>query len=288
MTNEELVIRIRAGIDAAENSAQLYEQNRGFIAMIASKYRGYAEFDDLMQEGYLGLSAAVDHWEQSEGVPFISYAAFWIRQGMRRYIEHNSPVSIGMYQKISQYKKFHSWFEQNYGREPAEAESCRFLGVSSKVFHSILDGGNKANIASLDKPIGEEGDCTAGELITARHDVEGDALDRVQQEQLKAVIWPLVDALPEKQAAVIRLRYQEGLTLKEAGKRTGTTIEGARQCQVNGLRELRKPSKAKKLRPFIQDYIDTHAYGGSLGSFQRTWTSSTEYAALGLMEKRFE
>lgn len=288
MTNEELVIRIQAGIDTAENSAQLYEQNRGFIAMIASKYRGYAEFDDLMQEGYLGLSAAVDHWDQAEGVPFISYAAFWIRQSMSRYIERNSPVSIGMFNKLRQYKKFSAWFEQSYGREPEFAESCHFLGISDKEFRGILESGCKANIASLDRPVDEDGDCTAGDLIEGRHDVEGETLDRIQQEQLRAVLWPIVDTLPEKQAAVIRLRYQDGMTLKETGEQIGTTIEGARQYQAKAFRELRRSSRARQLKPFLEDYIDTHAYKSSgIGSFNRTWTSSTEYTALGLMEKGF-
>ena len=89
MSNEQLVIRIRAGEDTAANMLQLWKQNQRFIGMIAVKYSGYAEMDDLKQEGYLALCEAVRHYNPDQGVPFINYAAFYIRQGMQRYIENS-------------------------------------------------------------------------------------------------------------------------------------------------------------------------------------------------------
>ena len=89
MTNEQLVARIQVGEDTAVNMLQLWEQNQRFIGMIAVKYSGYAEMDDLKQEGYLALCEAVRHYNPDQGVPFINYAAFYIRQGMQRYIENS-------------------------------------------------------------------------------------------------------------------------------------------------------------------------------------------------------
>ncbi len=84
MDNEQLVARIQAGEDVAGNMLKLYDQNRGFLTSMAKKYQGLAEMDDLLQEGYIGLSEAVDHFDADRGVSFIHYAAFWIRPGMRR------------------------------------------------------------------------------------------------------------------------------------------------------------------------------------------------------------
>lgn len=94
MTNEQLTIRIKAGIDVANNMLQLWQQNRGFIHKIVNQYKAYAEEEDLEQEGYLGLSAAVDHYNPDEGVTFIHYASFWIKQYIARYIRGNGTVRL--------------------------------------------------------------------------------------------------------------------------------------------------------------------------------------------------
>ena len=88
MDNEQLVARIRAGVDTADNMLALYEQNHGFIHKMALKYSGYAEIEDLKQEAYIGLCAAVEHYDEDKGVAFISYAGFWIKQTMQRYIDN--------------------------------------------------------------------------------------------------------------------------------------------------------------------------------------------------------
>ena len=89
MLNEQLAARIQAGIDEADNMLRLWQQNEPFIRMMGRRFAGpgKAELEDLMQEGYLALCEAVRHYDMEQEVPFISYAAFWIKQGMKRYIE---------------------------------------------------------------------------------------------------------------------------------------------------------------------------------------------------------
>ena len=76
MDNEQLVPRIQAGDNEAENMLQLWKQNKGFIAMIARRYSAGAEMEDLEQEGYIALCEAVQHYDPTRGLSFISYAAF--------------------------------------------------------------------------------------------------------------------------------------------------------------------------------------------------------------------
>lgn len=94
MTNEQLVVRIQAGEETAANMLQLWQQNKGFVASIAKKYRGYAEMEDLMQEGYIGLNDAVAHYKEGKGALFTSYAAFWIRSRIRRYVEQSGTIRL--------------------------------------------------------------------------------------------------------------------------------------------------------------------------------------------------
>ena len=77
---------IQGGIDVSENMLQLWQQNKGFIARLAMKYTDCEDIEDLKQQGYIGLCNAVDGYRETEGTPFINYAAFWIKCSMRRYI----------------------------------------------------------------------------------------------------------------------------------------------------------------------------------------------------------
>ena len=108
MDNGQIVSRIQAGENEQENMTLLWQQNRNFITMIARKYSSCAEMEDLEQEGYIGLYEAVRHYDASSEVPFINYAAFWIRQVMRRYIDNCGRVvriPTHAVDKMQHYKK---------------------------------------------------------------------------------------------------------------------------------------------------------------------------------------
>lgn len=289
MTNEQLVTLIKNGIDVPENMLSLWKQNRGFIAKIACKYQGYEDIEDLKQQGYIGLCQAVDGYRTEENIPFINYAAFWIRQSMTRYIEDcGAVVRIPSYEQIRQrkYKKLLHAFEVQIGRKPTDWEVCCCMQISPKVLEEMKNNARMGRIGSLDSSINENDDNTVGDLIQGSADVEGDVLDKVEREELKQVIWPIVDSLPGDQAHVIRSIYQEGKTLKAAGEEIGTSIERTRLIRNNALRELRKPGKREKLIVFLPEDVESVAYRyNGVKSFNRTWTSSTELAALKIYEE---
>lgn len=285
MTNEQLAIRIKAGIDVADNMLQLWQQNRGFIHKIVNQYKAYAEEEDLEQEGYLGLSAAVDHYNSDEGVTFLHYASFWIKQYMSRYIKSNGTIRLpeSMQGRIREYNKMVQKWQQNYHRKPTDGEICHFLEISWEMLENLRKAAQMVQIGSLDVPVGEEGDCSMYDLLPSAIDEGEQTIEKIQHEQLCAVLWPLVDSLPGQQPQVIRARYQERRTLADIAKEKGVTLDAIRQQEAKGLRELRKPSKSKLLRPFLPE--DDRIYsmglqGNGVGSFNRTWTSSTERAAL--------
>lgn len=288
MTNEQLVTRIKAGVDVADNMLRLWTQCRRFIFKMSNRYRGCAEEDDLTQEGYLGLCRAVDGYDPGLGVDFLPYAAHWIRQAMARFIHNNGTVRIPVHEQgsLHQYRRLCNAFLLEEGREPTEREIGHYLGMGPKAVGRLKEAARMASIGSLDAPLDESEDISLSDAIAAPYDLEADALDKVQAQQLKAAIWPLVDALPGRQPEALRARYRDGKTLKEAAAQMGCSFQNAERLCREGLRELRKPGKAKRLRPFLEDYIDTHAYAGNgAATFNRTWSSSTERTALGLLEK---
>lgn len=287
MSNEELIIRIQAGIDTADNMARLWQQVEQFVKKVANRYKGYAEFDDLMQEGYLGVNAAVEHWRQSEGGKFLSYAAYWIKQFMTRYIESSTTMRLpsNQYQRIRQYKKLIGDFKREYGREPTKHESCHFLEISGAQYEALGVSALRSEIGTLDKELSEDGEQTIGDLLPGDTDIESEVLNRVQQRELKETIWSLVDALPDQQREVIHLRYEHGMTLKSSGEQAGVTPERARQVERQGLRTLSQGKSRRQLMPYIEDYIKSRAYYGGAESFKRTWTSSTERTALDVIER---
>lgn len=288
MSNEEIVIRIKAGTDPTENMLTLYEQVKAFIHAIAWKYRGREEIEDLEQEGYLALYDAIDGYNPDTGYKFLTYAEYWIKQRIQRYIQNSScclrlPSHIQV--RLRQYKQFSDSFMKEHDREPSEDETAHFMGLSIEQVREIHKNASTANMTSLDAPVKnlDEGEYTVGDVIPSGEDMEENTLERIQQEQLSAVLWEMVDGLPGKQPEVIRKRYQGNMTMTAAGKEIQVGCGEVRKEELKALRELRKPHNAKKLRPFLPEDETIYSMGISGTGYERfnqTWTSSTERAAL--------
>ena len=289
-TNEELVKKIKAGEDVAGNMAKLWQQNKNFVYSIARKY-GESEIDDLMQEGYLGMYRAVGNYDLSAGTSFLSYAGFWIKQAIQRYHQENKHIHIPVYaqENISKYKKFRNAYRMYFGKEPTREQICCYLRINYETLDRVKTAAEACKAGSMDKEIeGTEG-VTFGDTIADPENHYENVLDNLEREELKSVLWTLVDDLPGKAPEVIRMRYQQELTLKETGEAIGINMEAVRQWQQKGLRELRKPSRSNLLREFYKDgeIYSRGVVGGGVGAFNRNWTSSTERTALDMIERRF-
>lgn len=279
MENEELVALIRTG-EASENMLQLWQQNQGIIHQIARKYCGMAEMEDLLQESYLGLHEAVQHYDSEQGVPFVNYAALWIRQVLARYIKANRIVKIpdNVQSLIRKRRKMESEWMTTTGRKPTEWEISRYLGVRENMVRQLEKDAHMGRIGSLDAPSSEAEEDSYYELLPDSYSLEDAVVDGIHQEETKVGVWSLVDELPAEQAAVLRMRFQHNATFKETGKAIGATVSQARAIQEKAMRTLR--SRRNRLLPFLDDELMSIALGRGYRGFQDTWTSSTERAAL--------
>ncbi|MCD8231452.1 MAG: sigma-70 family RNA polymerase sigma factor [Clostridiales bacterium] len=288
LTNETLVDLIQSGNDPDGcYILQLWQQNKGLIWKLAGKYAGYAEKDDLIQEGYIGLSNAVRSFHSVEGVPFINYAALWVKQAMIRHIENcSSVIRVPVHARnlLVKYKRMCAQFKRDLGREPTGKEIRGFLGISEETVSLLKKTAGTGNMRSLDDVLPDADGLTLADTIADPRDEYEALLDELENEDLAAVLWPMVDDLPDQQGQIIRFCYADRLTMKQAATAAGVTYENARRQRDKAINTLRKPSRSGKLLPFLSEQAFSLAYHGSAAAFERTWTSSTEKAALYELE----
>lgn len=280
-TNEQLIARIQAGEDIADNMFKLWQNNRGIIGKLAGKYSYRAEEEDLKQEGYIALCDAAEHYDISAGVQFISYATYWIKQRMQRYIENcGSTVRIPTHavESIRKYNKVIREYTVLYGRDPTEKEISALLGVSREKLDQIKKTAQMGQIRSLDEPMqSTDGTTVLSDVISSEEDIEEDVARRMDAAAMSRELWAAVETLPEGQQAVIHARYKDGLTLEETGERVGLTMNQARDWQIKALRTLRKPKNGRKYQPYFEQYISAApVHHVSAERFKTTWTSEVE------------
>lgn len=287
MTNEELVLEYQGGDkDALE---ALYSQNAKMIEKIIRKYSGVEELDDLRQEAYFGIYRAAILWNPEKDCNFITYAVYWIRAAIVRYIEEcGGVVRIPSHRRamIIRYNKAVNEYRVRFGNYPSDIELRALLGLTQEQLERLKADIQASRIRSTSEVIGgDEDDITLEDTIADEVDQYETVINQIQQEQLSKELWSCVDSLKPQQAGVIRGHFKEGRTLKECGESLGVSTERARQIEQKAIRELRKGRFTKRLRPYL---TDRGAYsmglkGIGVCSFEQ-YGSSQEVAMMRLEE----
>lgn len=281
MTNEELVAEIQQSINVKDNMQQLYMQNKPLISKFVKPYSEYAEYDDLMQEAYFGLQKAVERYEPKEGAMFISYAMYWIKSAVSKYVSdsgNTKRISNHMIQKIYRYRKFLGQYASMNQGLPTDDVICKELEINQRCLNSIRKTIHEMNCISIDEFVPGSDDFSVGDTIADDTNIEEDIVESAARQKAAIMLWNMVEQLSERQKGILIDRYKKNMTLEQIGEQQGVTSERIRQLEQKGIDALKKKAELKAIAA-VYDYFPD-AYKGGVGRFKSTGTSSTEYCAI--------
>ena len=249
---DEVKELIREGKEARE---YLIKANIRLVVSIAKKYRQYgSSFLDLIQAGNVGLIRAVDKFDYSRGNRFSTYATWWIRRSVLRFLNQKErTIRLPNYlsNRLRKVRHVTRDLSQQLGRQPTLDEISEHVEQSTEELRQLIDYARLP--ISLDKPVGEDGET---ELLNfVENESEPTPFNSVQQRMLESDIENALDELSEREASIIKLRFglegNRSHTLKELGEIFGVTRERIRQIQQKALRKLRSPQNQVRLRNYL-------------------------------------
>jgi len=254
--------RIVGTVQQGERSAnrakkEMIESNLRLVISIAKKYtnRGL-QFLDLIQEGNIGLMKAVDKFEYRRGYKFSTYATWWIRQAITRSIADQARtirIPVHMIETINKIVRTTRQIMAEIGREPTPNELAERLHMPLDKVKKVLKIAKEP--ISLETPVGDEEDSSLGDFIEDKNALV--PIDAAVKSSLRDTTTRILSSLTPREERVLRMRFGIGMnsdhTLEEVGQQFSVTRERIRQIEAKALRKLKHPTRARKLKTFLDE-----------------------------------
>jgi len=233
---------IKMGSQDALN--ELVESNLSFVAKVASEYRSLGlPFEDLLNEGNVGLIEAAHRFDASKDIKFISYAIWWIRKSILKALSeqsHTVRLPYSQMKKVKEIRKAERALRKEFGRKPTREEISVHLEKSVAKIDKILQ--HTAHEVSLDEPIGTDQETPLSECL-----VDGELItpeQRILEREMTNGVGEVFELLNRQQKTVIGYRFgldgQPPLTLQETGDQMGLSRERVRQIECQAKDRMRK------------------------------------------------
>ncbi|MEM1222813.1 MAG: sigma-70 family RNA polymerase sigma factor [Verrucomicrobiota bacterium] len=238
----DLAARIQKGDKEARD--KMISANLRLVVKIAHDYNNFGlPLLDLISEGNIGLIKAVERFDPNKGGKLSTYAAWWIKQSIKRALANQSKtirLPVHLVDKIARIRKVTAELADELGREPTDEEIAYIMNLPvNKIAHLKTVS---VRPSSLDAPVGEDGDTSFGDLVG--DDNQLTPFEDLRQKNQTHGIYDVIDQLEDREAEIIRLRFgldgDRPLTLEEVGEKFNVTRERVRQIQNIAIHKMRR------------------------------------------------
>lgn len=257
MSNEEIVEQIQKGIEVTANQERLWKKNKPFVILCIKKYVGSCEkqdFNDFMQEGFIGLVEAAHSFDTGKEVKFLTYAEYHIRKSVYRYNGSNTyMVRVPEYLKTRMRKlaAFKQEYREEFHREPDPEEILNALHISYRSLCHLEKTMLNMSTKSLDEYISDDGGTSLLDLLSSDEKVDALAGGSEYQRELHEELEAALSLLDDKTALMIRCAYYQRNNYTKTAEIFGCSRQAVNERIKKGFYKILHSKHRKRLESFM-------------------------------------